>query len=143
MINIGVDKENIIKLCQQHQITLLMLFGSYATGKCRQNSDIDIAVLIGDVNRPHKVNKQQVNDTLESLYTALLPLLSNKKLDLVSLNYAGPLLWYEVSRNGEVLYEQDAEIYRDFCLRALQRHNDAYRFYQAEKEYLKRFIKGD
>ncbi|GAB7389246.1 hypothetical protein BSNK01_30840 [Bacillaceae bacterium] len=128
---------------EKYDISLVILFGSRAKGTARAESDIDLAVFLGDVVRPYTVEKKKVREIADRLYNDLALRLETSNVDLLILNYSDPFVWYEVSRHGRLLFEREAGNYRTFCIRALQRHNDARRFYEAEKRYLMRFAGGD
>lgn len=137
------EKSIVADICSRYGISLMVLFGSHAKGQARVNSDIDIAVLFGDVIRPYELELNDLREKVIALYDQLVIEGKGAKVDIALLNYGDPLLWYEVSQHGKVLYENKEGQFRTFCIRALQRHNDARRFYQAEKEYLTRFLEGD
>ena len=44
-IDIEKIKPEIAKVAQKHNLALVILYGSQATGKARDGSDVDIAVL--------------------------------------------------------------------------------------------------
>lgn len=74
-------------------ITLLMVFGSVAAGKAKQESDIDIAVLTGS-----PLTVQRKIEMIEALAMA-----SGRPVDLVDLRTAGEPLIGEILQHGRIL----------------------------------------
>ncbi|MCL6479788.1 MAG: nucleotidyltransferase domain-containing protein [Peptococcaceae bacterium] len=124
--------------CREHGITLAVLFGSQAGGRATRESDIDLAVwleqtdLLRDVPDAVRAGKKLMRDVINYLETG--------NVDLVILNYASPLLKFQVARTGKPVYQKTPEIFAGFCSRALREHNDAGIFYRATEAYLQRVI---
>ena len=80
-----------------NNIIAVYLFGSVATGKMRQSSDIDIAVMsMCDIDGLKRVEME----------TELSNLL-HRDVDLVIFHQAGVLLQHQILKYGRLLYEKD------------------------------------
>jgi len=79
-------------------IIALYLFGSAATGKIRQSSDIDIAVMsTSDIDSFKRV---QMETELSNLL--------NRDVDLVVFHQADVLLQHQILKYGNLIYENDS-----------------------------------
>jgi predicted nucleotidyltransferase len=87
----------------QNEVVAVYLFGSYANEQCRDDSDIDLAILCDFTISPEHFVR------IELKYFKELSRLIRKNLDVVILNRRGELLSYEVFRNGKVIFEGDRE----------------------------------
>lgn len=88
------------------RVRLAVLFGSGARGTLRSESDLDVGVLLdGDAD-------------LSSL-TVALERATGRRVDLIDLNGAPPLLRFEIARSGEVLVERIEFAWADFRARAM------------------------
>ena len=90
----GGQKLKIAKIAKKFQLKLIIIFGSFANGKFRKDSDLDIAVL----------GFKEVSFNEQIKLTNELSLIFNKNIDLSVLNRANPLLLFQVSQNPVLLY---------------------------------------
>lgn len=90
-------KELLHRVDKEYPIELAYLFGSYAKGKQSRTSDIDIALLFKQnyEAREELLIRGRIIDQGERLL--------RKKIDVVPLAKASPLLKYEIIRSGVVL----------------------------------------
>ncbi len=88
------------------EIRLAVLFGSAARGATRANSDIDLGVLLED-----GADLMTLSVSIERAAT--------RRVDLLALDKAPPLLRFEIARNGVVLLEREAGAWSAFCARAM------------------------
>ena len=117
------------KIAKKFQLKLAIIFGSFANGKNRTDSDLDIAVMglkgvafdqqISLVNELSKVFKQDV--------------------DLSVLNQANPLLLFQTSKNSILLYGA-REDFLKFKLYAFNAYNDYAPYFAMEKNLNKKII---
>lgn len=91
---ISILNENINFLKEQFDIKLIYIFGSYAKGKNNKNSDLDIAVLLGDYQAFDKIN----------LISEFVGIFKRDDIDVVVLNEANSLLKFQVIKYGKVAY---------------------------------------
>ncbi|HSS47407.1 MAG TPA: nucleotidyltransferase domain-containing protein [Thermoanaerobaculia bacterium] len=89
-------------------VRLAVLFGSTARGEAKPRSDVDLGLLLdpdtGDV-RCH--------------VGAELGRAAGREVDLIFLNEAPPLLRFEISRDGVLLFEKEEGLWTDFKVRAM------------------------
>ncbi|SCX92331.1 type VII toxin-antitoxin system MntA family adenylyltransferase antitoxin [Alkaliphilus peptidifermentans] len=91
--------EFLDQINQQYPIEFAYLFGSFATEKYNKESDIDIAIMFQEKyeSKREVIIKGNIIDMGMKYF--------QRKLDVISLNSATPLLKYEVVRKGILLKE--------------------------------------
>jgi predicted nucleotidyltransferase len=94
-----------------HDLSLVVLFGSAATGERAHAEDLDIA-LLGDGPLD-----------LVALTNAFTRALGTQAVDLVDLGRADPLLMMFVARDGIVLSERTASRFDEFVSLAARRYS--------------------
>jgi predicted nucleotidyltransferase len=90
----------------QHAITLAVLFGSAAREESRPSSDLDVGVL---GVAPAGLNSLEL----------VLSRATGRRVDLVALETAPPLLRFEIARDGVVLLERTPHAWSDYRARAM------------------------
>lgn len=92
-------KEFINKVDVEYPIELAYLFGSFATLTHNKESDIDIAIMFQEKYEPKKemIIRGSIIDMGMKYF--------QRRLDIISLGSATPLLKYEVIRKGILLKE--------------------------------------
>jgi predicted nucleotidyltransferase len=127
------DEVKLTQLCRDLNLSLVVLFGSQATGKTRVDSDIDIAV---------RSDKRVINPEYKfEVWEAFLWFFHRADVDVIMLNHASSLLGYKVATTGQVLYESRPNVWRDFRLLAIKKHADAKKVYELQKEYIRRTVR--
>ncbi|MFH0795938.1 MAG: nucleotidyltransferase domain-containing protein [Candidatus Omnitrophota bacterium] len=127
--------EGITKIAQDFSLSAVILFGSRLPEKTRFKNDYDFAVLI-------PTQKLEVDKEL-SLICKFSQLLKTDNFDLVVLNFASPLLQYEVARGGKVIYERKPGLFNRFRWHAIQRWNDNKKFHALKTKYINEYLKGN
>lgn len=127
--------EGITKIARDFRLSAVILFGSRLPGKTRFKNDYDFAVLI-------PTQKLEVDKEL-SLICKFSQLLKTDNFDLVVLNFASPLLQYEVARRGKVIYERKSGLFNRFRWYAIQRWNDNKKFHESKTKYINEYLKGN
>lgn len=94
-INIDKIKPEVAKVAQKHNLALVILYGSQATGKAREESDVDIAVLGKKPFPPEQII---------SLYSDFDDVFRARELDVKSLHNANSFFRYQVVKDGVLLY---------------------------------------
>ena len=130
----NIDGGKLSALCRDFDLSLVMLFGSEASGRTVPRSDIDLAVW----TRRHPIPL----DFKTHLLNALMDLLVRDDVDVVLLNHAEPQLQMEIAQHGKVLYERESGELVRFQLRALKAHEDAKKLYRWQREYVEEFARG-
>jgi predicted nucleotidyltransferase len=83
-----------------NEVVAVYIFGSFATGKERIHSDIDLAVLID--------SEKAIDFTsLQSDYYADLSRITRMDIDLVIMNKAGEGLLKQIYQRGRLLFVRD------------------------------------
>lgn len=98
------------KLEQHAEIILVSLFGSRATGKAREDSDIDVAILVAE---------SEIVPSLFDFELELIAELADDRVDLVVLNHASPLLKHQVLKHGIKLFSRDKAAEVAFVVQAI------------------------
>jgi len=91
-------------LAERAEILEAYLFGSHATGRAGQHSDIDIAVY---VDEPLATGGGY--GYAADLTTHLMSKLHTNNIDLVVLNHAAPVLYHRVLRDGRRVLARDLQ----------------------------------
>lgn len=124
---IHMSKDLLDKLVNKYKITLIVLFGSYAEGKVREDSDIDIGIYLED-----KISVKEETNLIEDMVHAF----KRDNIDLVILNTASPVLRFEVVRNGKLLFERTPGDFLQFKLLSMKRYWEYPRFQKYSKMYM-------
>ncbi len=103
---------------QQKDVLCVYLFGSFASGKIHQESDVDLAVLFtNDV--PREEYRQRSLQSVDDLSRIL-----DKEVDVVVLNSADSFLKFQILKAGLRIYERQDRKGRDFEARAMMEYFD-------------------
>jgi predicted nucleotidyltransferase len=89
------------------EVRLAVLFGSVAARTDRSHSDLDVGVLLEPTNAP-----------TPSL-TVALERATGRRVDLVLLDAAPPLLRFEIARSGVLLVERQPHAWAEFRAHAM------------------------
>jgi predicted nucleotidyltransferase len=93
-----VDEQILAKLLEDGaDVSLAYLFGSVARGEARRASDLDLAVLFTERPGPTRISEMVV----------AVERIARRRVDLVVLNTAPPLLAHEVISTGRLLVCRD------------------------------------
>lgn len=95
MIDVNFVKPKIKKLAEKYGLSLVLLFGSQATGRSHPKSDVDIAVL-----SRHPINRARVAMDLDEIF-------ERDDVEVVDLSIASPTLMHAVVKEGKSLYENE------------------------------------
>jgi predicted nucleotidyltransferase len=105
-------------LAAQPDVLAAYLFGSYATGKARPESDVDVAVLLSGTDEMERFERRL------RLMGEVEEALGRRPADVVVLNDAPPLLAHQVLRHGRLIFERDRAARVEFEVRAGQVYTD-------------------
>ena len=123
------QKLKIDKIAKKFQLKLIVIFGSFANGKHKKDSDLDIAIL----------GLKEISFNKQISLTNELSLIFNKNIDLSVLNRANPLLLFQASKNPILLYGNRQEFLK-FKLYAFNMYNDYAPYFEMEKNLNKKII---
>lgn len=125
-------KEHINSLVKEFNISLIYIFGSFAKGTNRDNSDIDIAFLIdGDTDAYTKLD----------ILGRIVDILGREDIDIVILNNVNEVLKFQVIKYGKIIYMDSLYNKVVFESRTMSRYMDMEHFRKTQQEYShKRFL---
>jgi len=106
-------------LSSRAEVIAAYLFGSYASGRLRPGSDIDIAVLF-DMS----VDSGKYGFMRLKIMNELIGRLSFHAIDVAILNRASPLLSHEVLKRGVLLFSKDEKQRLGYMVKATGRYLD-------------------
>ncbi len=109
---------------QKYGVTLAYLFGSINSERFTAESDVDAAILFEEKIAP----MERFRHT--ALFQLALRKRLQRKVDVTILNFAQPLLCYEVVKGGSVLYAANPELVFHFQNRTYRVYED-YRHFQS------------
>lgn len=129
-----ISKEQKLKtaeIAKKHKLKLVIIFGSFASGKNRKDSDLDIGV----------ISEKEISFEKQIKLTNEFSVIFRKNIDLSILNHTNPLLLFEASRSAILLYGKQKDFF-EFRLRAFHAYNDYQPFFKLENELNKKIIKS-
>lgn len=90
------------------EVRLAVLFGSTARGKAGPRSDVDLGILL-----------EPYSPEVRCKVEAELGRAARKAVDVVLLDEAPPLLRFEITRDGVLLFEREEGLWTDFKAKAM------------------------
>lgn len=127
-----VLNKHIDKLVRVYGIKLIYIFGSYAKGENRADSDLDIAVYFDS-----EVDGFVKLDILDEL----VGIFNREDIDLVILNNVDEVLKFQVIKYGKVVYMEDLVTKVTFESRVMSEYMDREYFREVRNKYShKRFL---
>jgi len=126
IINQKIEKK-IIELAEKYGLSLVVLFGSQATGKTHRDSDIDIAYIS---------QKKLDFDAKSSLNSDLTGVFGNDRVDIVDIKTANPLLLRAIVRDAVVLYEKSKNIFDNIYVYAFKLYEEPKPLFELRKYLL-------
>jgi len=127
-LNIVEIKDRLAPLFNEEGLRIVLLFGSVASGKEYQESDIDLGFLF---DRPI--------DILD-LTNRVIQLLRTDKVDVIDLSRASPLLKYSAIRQGRALFEQVPGLYNIFKSLTFRVYVDTKKLREAQERAIHNFL---
>lgn len=122
-------------------VSVVYLFGSYATGTAHPLSDADFGIVLSDVQNyqkdPMKIYLEIYNILLEVLpkeYLQQRMKMRAHEFDIVFLQFTSPRMKYDSAENGIVLYKSSPEAVFDFKENALSSYFDFKYFERIQQE---------
>lgn len=111
-------------LAAQPDVLAAYLFGSYATGKARPGSDVDVAVLLSGTDAMERFERRL------RLMGEVEEALGRRPADVVVLNDAPPLLTHQVLREGRLVFERNRAARVEFEVRTGKIYADLQPMYE-------------
>lgn len=127
-----LQKKKIKEIGEKYNLKLLLLHGSYAIGKERKYSDVDIAALGRERLDFHTLSK--IYFELENLFVNDL----DKELDFKSLHGADPYFIYQVAGNSQLLFGRQID-YDELKAYALKVYLDSKDLRSLEKRMVEKY----
>ncbi|RAK08172.1 putative nucleotidyltransferase [Halanaerobium saccharolyticum] len=115
-------------LIEELKAELIYLFGSYASGKARDDSDLDLAFLT-----PEKIDDYQRFLTAQKLASEL-----NIEVDLIDLSMASTVFKVQIIQ-GKLLYAKNRQQKQEFELLVLKKYA---RLNEERKEIIEKIERG-
>jgi len=128
-----IFKRNLQYLKGKYDIKLIYVFGSYSKGTNTKNSDLDIAVLLGNGHDP--MDKLALIGDLVSIF-------KRDDIDLVVLNSANPVLRHQVIKHGELIFEENEDVKVEFEVKTLREYMDMEYFRKVQMDVIKEWVKS-
>jgi len=120
MENLENLKPEIGELAKEHNLLLVLLYGSQVKGKVNKDSDIDIAVLGA---------KPISTDDLITLNNEFAQIFKAYEIDVKSLHKTDPLFRYHVMQNSVLLYGRSYDFltFKSYAFRSYHDSKDLFR----------------
>lgn len=112
------QKQVIHQVAETYDLRFVILHGSYATGKSRPGSDLDIAIL--GTQGVSAQSMQKIHETFGEIFGDNV----KRELDIKSLHHVDSLFRYLVVQHGKLLYG-DALAYEEFKAYAYRSYMDS------------------
>ena len=124
-------EQKIASICKNEPlIVAAFLFGSYAKGKEKSSSDIDVALLLSEM-------KTIDFDPLG--FATELEKKMGSMVDVVILNNAGEVLKFEVRRYGKLIFERSSQQRKHFEVKSRKYYED---FIYFHNNYVNKVLYG-
>jgi predicted nucleotidyltransferase len=122
------------QVCEEHDIELVILFGSHAKGTARPDSDYDLGIL----KRSGSIESEEMFYLAHDLGQAL----NAVNVDLVDLRHAPPVLKFDAARLGQVLFEGEPGRFDRFHVLAWKLYlDDHYDLRRLDREYVQNAVR--
>jgi predicted nucleotidyltransferase len=128
MIDLEKYRMAITETAKKRNLSLVVLYGSQATGKSRENSDIDIAVLGKETLKFEDI--ADMNNDFSDIF-------GRNDLDVKSLHFANPLFRFQVMRDGRLLFG-DRKDFLSFKAYAFRDFHDSWDLLQLKESIIKK-----
>lgn len=126
------QKSRIQSLTKKYEVKLVLIFGSHATKKTHQMSDIDIGVLL----KENQISFGKYSDLIHE-FEKIFP---KKKTDLVILNHADPFFLKKIMESAKLIYGEEKD-FENLGLYSFHRYQDYKKYLSLEENFVHNFIK--
>lgn len=112
------------------EVNLIYLHGSLLLGFEREDSDVDLAVIIGDVKETDIIKQQLTySDFFESRF-------KKREIDLKIINTAPLAFKYSVIKKGEIIFSRNENFRADFEVEVTKKYLDFKYYYDQYNQAL-------
>ena len=125
-----INQEKINEIGEKYDLRFLILYGSASKNKLNEKSDIDIAFFGND-----ELSFEQQLELSSDLSSNIQ--IGYRILDLVDLKIANPLLKYEITQGGKLLYGDETD-FADYQVFAFKNYIDGESLRNLEKLMIKK-----
>lgn len=112
----------------REEALLAFVFGSAASGRLTDESDVDVAVLFGRTPDFRGVLKM-AGEISEAI---------GREADIVVLNDSSPVIRMQALKNGKLIKSKDKAIYNNFYVMAVKEYDDLKHFRKEAEEKILR-----
>jgi len=119
-------------VAREHDLTLVLLFGSIVSGGEHARSDLDVAVQCSGNGPDFR--------ELASIQAELQEIFPEKEVDLALINHADPLFLKKITESCRLL-AGDPRALAELKIYAFRRYQDHQRFFVMERAFVDRFVK--
>lgn len=133
MIDFNSKKLEIRKIAEKHNLSLAILYGSYAKNLAQKDSDVDIAVYRKDKPIPF--------DELVDLNNELADIFKSMEIDVKSLHNTNPLFRYQVMHRGIILYGEN-RVLHSYKAYAFKDYHDSKDLLRLKEVIIKKRLKS-
>jgi predicted nucleotidyltransferase len=99
--------EIVRRIAQNHDPEKIILFGSFAEGKARQDSDLDLMVIVKDSPLPRYKRSREIRKSLWGITDIPKDILVYTQSEIDEWENVEEAFISEVMRKGKILYEKD------------------------------------
>lgn len=130
---VEVDKRVVVEIAKKHDLALVVLFGSQATGHTHKKSDVDVGYL-----------SERDIDYRESYEITLAfgRIFKHADVELVNLLKVSPELKKQVADQGNVLFEEYTGAFDLFSIHANRTYLDTKPLRLYKESYVKDFLQS-
>lgn len=127
------DKNKIAEISKKHNLDLVVLFGSQATGQTHKKSDVDV----GYLSRRDIDYREAYDVTVE-----LARIFKNPDVEFVNMRNISPELKKQVADQGVVLFEENSNMFDMFSMYANRLYMETKPLRVYRESYIKNFLKS-
>lgn len=137
MLNFDTLKPEIKKLAEKYGLSLVVLFGSCATGKTHAKSDIDIGIA-----KRQNSWSEDLSSVIIEIEKNLSDVLKRDDIEVIDLYDTSPTLMRSIVEEGKSLYESSPGEFDDWKLFAIRVWMETKWLRDRSREHLKSWAKN-
>jgi uncharacterized protein len=129
--NIEKIRQVMSKFAKKRNLSLVLFFGSQASGKTHSKSDTDIAFLV-----EKKISLREIAKMTFELSQEI----KMGNIEMTQLNGAQPFLLKQVAEKSILLYEKEPSLFAQFKIYAIKRHMEAKKLFTLREVSFNKFL---